>query len=266
MKVCFSVLSYYPSFITSESINVAILFHNIDNDERVFEITTNWARIKSFDDEVDIEYLKLILNGITSEISDDTIFSYKEKFNIKKYVKFYVNELKFSDIAFSNTDNFSEFISQTKKIFLRHDYESKERPTHQQQLAYIKNLLKDNKVQFSSKYIVGSYNENIGFDYTIGEYAFKLYTFEDKSLNKLIFSAKGWAYTASEMKGKYKIIFVYDIEPDNEYFKSIIGILKKSAYKIMKINEAMDFIFKLKSNEKNNLPLSKLGETSCLPK
>ncbi|TDT63441.1 DUF3037 domain-containing protein [Fonticella tunisiensis] len=249
MKVLFSVLSYYPSFITNKSINVGILFHNIDNDVRILETTNNWARVRNFDDEVDIEYLKLILKGIKEEISNENLFNYKEKFNLKKYTHFFVNELKFSDIVSVNTDNFENFVSETKKIFLRFDYDKKDRPTHQQQLAYIKNLLKDNEVEYTSRQIEGAYRENISFDYIIDGYAFKLFTFENKNLNKLVSSAKSWAYTAEEMKDVYKTIFIYDIElENNEYFEAILKILSKSAYKVVKMNEAIDFILKLKAN------------------
>jgi|GEM_PF-497693 len=253
MKVLFSVLSYYPSFITSESINIGILFHDIDNDIRKFETTSNWTRVKTFDDEVDVDYLKLILKGIEQEISNDTLFNFKEKFDIKRYTKFYVNELKFSDITFTDIEDFDSFVLDTKKIFLRYDYDKKDRPNHQQQLKYIKDLLKYNNVKYSSKNIEGNFNENITYDYIVNGYAFKLFTFENKRLNNLISTAKSWSYTASEMKDKYKTIFIYDVDLDNNSFESVMKILKQSAYGVMKINEAIEFILKIKLTEEKSI-------------
>jgi hypothetical protein len=246
MEVLFSVLSYHNSFVTDESINIGILFHDVIDDVRVFETTTNWTRVEKFDDELDIDYLKLILKGIRDEITNESLFNYQEKFNLRKYAKFFVNELKFSDVAIANVESFNDFIIETKKVFLRYDFNKKDRPNHQQQLIYIKNLLKDNDVNYLNDNVKGNFKENINYDYLIDGYAFKLFTFQDKNLNKLILSAKGWSYTAAEMKDIYRTIFMYDIEPDNEFFGPIISILKESAYKVMKIDEAIDFILRIR--------------------
>lgn len=258
MQVKFSILSYFPSFITNESINVGILFHNIDNNIRVFETTTNWARIKAFDDELDIEYLKLILKGIENEVVNVDLTNYKKEFNLKEYTHFYVNELKFSDVMISNTDNFKEFIKDTKKVFLRYDYDRKDRPNIQQQISYIKNLLKDNSIDYEIKDVKGIFEENVRFDYIIDNYAFKLFTFENKRLNNIISNAKSWAFTAEELKDTYKIVFIYDVEiKDNPIFNSIINILSKSAFKVMKLGEAIDFLlkFKMGTSKKENYKL-----------
>ncbi|MBX4271451.1 DUF3037 domain-containing protein [Clostridium estertheticum] len=250
MKVLFSVLSYYPSFITDESINLGILFHNVDEDIRVFETTTNWNRIKHFDDEIDIEMLKDILIGIRTEVSQENLFNYKEKFSMEKYIKFYVNELKFPDITNATTNSFYDFIEETKKMFLRYDYDKAERPDKDEQIRYIKNLLKNNEVEFTTKYIPGEHRENVQYDYIIDEYAFKLFTFEGKKITRLVNSAKAWAYTAKEMETKYKTIFLYDIERNDETFDAIMHILKSSSYKVLKIDQAIEFILKLNDKTK----------------
>ena len=250
MNIMFSVLSYYPSFITSESINLGILFHSLDNDIRHFEITSNWNRVSKFDDEVDIDYLKLILDGIKEEIRNDNLFNYKEKFNLKKYSKFYVNELKFSDVTYVEVDNMDEFILETKKIFLRYDFSKADRPDYKQQVKYIKGILKYNKVKYSATPLQGEYDESVTYDYVINKYAFKLFTFENRRLPSLISTAKTWSYNAMEMKDKFKTIFIYDKEIENEDFDIVMKILKEHAYRIMKIDEALNFIFNIKQENK----------------
>lgn len=245
MNVMFSILSYYPSFITSESINLGILFHDVDNDIRYFETTSNWERVSRFDDEVDIDYLKLILDGIKEEIRNDNLFNYKEKFNLKKYSKFYVNELKFSEVTYTEVDNMKEFILETKKMFLKYDFSKKDRPDYKQQIRYIKGILKHNKIKYSAMSLQGEYNESVTYDYVINEYAFKLFTFENRRLSYLISTAKTWSYNAMEMKDKFKTIFIYDKKFEDENFDIVMNILRKYAYKIMKIDEALEFIFNL---------------------
>lgn len=250
MRVLFSVLSYHPSFITDESINVGILFHDVINDRRIFEITSNWKRIKSFDDEIDINYFKEILEGIKMEISNDSIFNYKKSFNLHDYVRLFVNELKFSEIKVVETESFEDFVEETKKIFLRYDYDKKDRPDDKQQMNYIRKILKSNNIKCSYNSITGLYDENISFDYIIGDYAFKFFIFENKQIRNQIFNAKAWAYNAKELESLYKVVFVYDIEREKEVeFNIIKKIFEESAFRVMKINEAIDLMLKLKNND-----------------
>lgn len=152
-------------------------------------------------------------------------------------------------MTYKDVKDLDDFILNTKKIFLRYDFDKSERPSQEQQAKYVKDLLKSNNINYSVKKIVGNHEENIHYDYTIGDYAFKLFTFDNKKLSKLIFSAKAWAFTAKELKDKYKTIFVYDMEVKDEYYKSIIGILEKNSYKVMTIDEAIDFIFKIRKEK-----------------
>lgn len=250
MQILFSILSYHPSFITTESINVGILFHDIVNDIRIFETTSKWNRVKSFDDEVDVNYIKAILDGIKNEVENSSFFKHDEEFNMEQYIRFYVNELKFSEVVPANTDSLEDFIIETKKIFLRYDYDKKDRPNEKQQLKFVKEILKSKQIDYSSKNIIGKYNENIYFDYTIDDYVFKMFTFENKKVSNQIFAAKSWAYNAEKIKPRYKTIFIYDIEKyDDPQYSSIMEILKDSGHKVLNLSEAIDFILKLNSKQ-----------------
>jgi len=120
--VRFSVLSYYPTFLTNENINIGILFSVEDTNQAFFHSIKNWERAKAFDDELDIDFMKDYLKGITDEI-ENHLFNCKSKFNIEGFVKFYVNEYKFSSIQTIQTIDSDEFIDVTKKIYLKLDYE-----------------------------------------------------------------------------------------------------------------------------------------------
>lgn len=150
--------------------------------------------------------------------------------------------MRFSSIYEDKTDNFEEFVELCKKNFLRYDFDKKERPTRDQQVGYMKRLMKSNAVSYSVKSPKGSYDENIYFDYIIGEYAFKLFSFENKKLDNLIHTAKSWAYSAGELGNKYKTVFVYDVEVNDKKLDIIIKILGSNAHKIIKYDETLDFI------------------------
>jgi hypothetical protein len=246
--VKFSILSYYPSFITNENINIGILFELPEVKEAFFHYLKKWDRIASFDDELNLNFFKDYLRGISDEVST-SISNYHKVFVIEEYIKFFVNEYKFSKIQLIDVDEPYEFIDQTKKVYLRFDFDKSERLTKTQEYNYISKLLRINSIAYKRGKILGQYNEKIKFDYTIGNYVVKLLTFEGKNLSYLISTAKLWAYNAWELKDKYKTIFIYDKEmKDSEYFDIIVNILKESAYKIMIFNEGIDFLTSLKNS------------------
>lgn len=239
MKILFSVLKY--RLITNESINIGVLFHNLDTDERRLETITKWSRVRNFDDEINIKFFKILISGIKEEI-ESTFFSDVVEFDIQSYTKVFYNEMRFTKIYESDTKDFNKFIEDTKKNFLRYDYDKKDRPTRDQQVGFMKKLMKSNKIEYSIKKPIGEYSETIGYDYIISRYAFKFFSFENKDLNKLIDTAKSWSYTANEMKQKFDTIFVYDNDIDDDKFDTIVAILGKHAYKLIKCDDTMDFI------------------------
>ncbi|EOU2124597.1 DUF3037 domain-containing protein [Clostridium perfringens] len=249
LKILFSVLRY--QLITDEFMNIGILFHNLDTDERRLETISKWTRLKGFDDELDLKIFKILLDGIKEEIQN-TLFNKKQIFDIYEYHKRYVNELRFSEIYTAEVDDFNEYIEFSKKNFLRYDYEKKERPGINQQLRYMKSLMKGNSIEYSSKPILGKFSENIKFDYIINEFAFKIFSFEEKKLSQMISTAKFWAYTAYELKDKYKVIFLYDKDVIDENFNIIKNILEDSSFKVIRYDEGLNWITKL-SKDKNKL-------------
>ncbi|MDD3365281.1 MAG: DUF3037 domain-containing protein [Syntrophomonas sp.] len=245
--VRFSVLSYYPTFLTNENINIGILFSIEDTNLAYFHSIKKWERAKAFDDELDIDFMKDYLKGITDEV-ENHLFNYQSKFDIEGFVRFYVNEYKFSSIQTIQTINSDDFIDVTKKIYLKFDYEKLERLNKNQEHQYISSLLKSSDIKYTRKKLKGGFNENIQYDYVIGEYAIKLFTFEGKNLSYLISSAKMWAYNAEEMQGIYKTIFIYDKEmKDVAYYDSIMKILSKNA-QVMVLQEGIEFLLSLKAS------------------
>ncbi len=245
-NVSFSILSYYPSFMTNENINIGILFYVEENKQVNFCPIRKWDRAKAFDDELDIDFMKDYLKGIADEV-ENHLFNYHSGFDFEGFIKFYVNEYKFSSIQTIQTENTETFIDNTKKIYLKFDFEKKDRLNKQQEHQYINNLLKASDIQYTKKKIKGGYNENIKYDYIIGEYAVKLFTFEGKNLAYLISSAKTWAYNAAEMEDQYKTIFIYDKEmKDLEYFDSIINILSQNAFRVLALQEGIEYLLSLK--------------------
>lgn len=188
-----------------------------------------------------MKYFKIMLDGIKEEIQNN-LFADITEFDMKEYVKKFYNEMRFSEIYEDYTDNFSEFVDYNKKNFLRYDYEKKDRPDKDQQVKYMKRLMKSNEISYSVRKLTGLYKESIKYDYIIDDYAFKFFSFENKKLDNLVHTAKAWAYTAEEMSDVYKTIFVYDVDVNDKKFDVIIDILIRSAYKVIKYDDTLDYV------------------------
>jgi hypothetical protein len=92
MKLKYSILSYHPSFMTEKSINIGVLIHCVDNGMIKFEKIKQWKRLENFDNELNINFVKIFLEGIEETISNSG------DFNIDNFIKIYVNEFKFSKV------------------------------------------------------------------------------------------------------------------------------------------------------------------------
>lgn len=245
-NIQFSVLSYYPNFLNNENINLGILFHNLINNTRKFIITKNWKRISVFDDEIDLDFAKDFLKGIKEEC-EDSLWNSNDNFSLKEYTKYYINQYRFNKIIESNDNDFDQFVIRTSKYYLRHDYEKKDRLKIKEEIKFIKQLMNSENVQYSTKQVIGGFDESISFDFTVKNYGFKHFVFENKNINRQIMTAKAWSYTASKFKDM-RTVFTYDIEKkDSKEFNIIMKILRENAYKVLSKDELFNFIKEISS-------------------
>mgnify|MGYP004664379637 FL=1 len=222
-------------------MNIGVIFHNLATDERRLETITKWSRLKNFDDEINLKFFKILIDGMSEEIQNN-LFNDSSDFDLREYTKMFYNELLFSDIYEDSTEDFEEFVEYTKKNFLRYDYDKKQRLNRDQQIKYMKSYMKSNNIKYSVKSTEGKHLESIKYDYIINDYAFKFFTFENKKLDYLISSSKAWAYTANEMRDKYKTVFVYDSDIDSSKFLAILEILKSAGFDVIKIDDTIDYV------------------------
>ena len=238
----YAALNYYNSVVSDECLCLGVLFHELSDDSRTFNFIHNFKRLESFNDEINIDFVKVYLQSIRDEV-ETSLFNYKTDFNLQSYINTYVNEFRFSKIFQASTED-SNFIENTTKLFLRYDFEKNQRLNKNEETHYIREIFKSNKIHYSSNTpIQGSYNENINFDFLTDEYAIKLFKYKDKNLNNLICNAKMWSYNAKELENTKKVIFLYDLEIlDSPQFTIIMDILSEHSYKTMTIETGIQYI------------------------
>jgi hypothetical protein len=240
LKVQYSVLCHYPSIVSKDCLTLGILFHNVTENICEFKSIRRWDRAKAFNDELDIEVIKLQLEGIKEEVSE---FISEGNFVMKKYTKFYVNELKFTEIVTVNIkDSFQDFVEQCVRQYMPLDLDRSSRPNNIEKLQFIKSILKDSEIEYQKGQISGFFNENVKFDFIIGNYAFKIFKFQNKQENRLIQSVKDWAYDAYKLKNRYKVIFVVDVDFSEEKYNTLYNILEEESERVLTFNDLLSFI------------------------
>lgn len=246
-KIEYAALKYYNSCISEECLYVGMLFYNVTTQTRTFNYIKNFSRLAVFDDEISIDFFKDYLSSIKEE-AELNIFNYNKPFDLKEYTKPFVNELRFSKIRSETTDD-PDFIENITKLFLKYDYDKKERLSVGTELKYIRRILKSSNVEYESKCsLKGKYNDTITFDIVTQDYAIKFFKFRDKKLSKLVSSARSWAYGAGELSGEKRVIFMYDEDvTDSCEFESIISILGSNAEKVLPVEAGIDYITTISS-------------------
>lgn len=246
-KIEYAALKYYNSPVSEECLYVGMLFNNLSTQTRTFKSIKNFRRLSAFDDEISVPFFKDYLLSIKDDV-ENNLFNLNSEFNLREYAKPFVNELRFSSIRSEITDDL-DFIENISKLFLKFDYEKKERLSKNTELKYIRRILKSANIPYSSNHsIKGLYNESITFDLVTQEYAIKYFKFKEKDLKKLISTAKTWSYNASELKNEKKTIFMYDSDiVHSSDFTIILNILKSDAERVLPIEAGIDFITTISS-------------------
>lgn len=237
-KIEYASLKYYNSLISEECLYIGMIFNNLDTKERNFKYISNFKRLQSFDDEIDISFVKMYLKGIKEQIENNL---FNISFSMKDFNKIFVNEFKFTEISIIEVDDDDNYVENLSKIYLKYDYSKNNRLSNNEERKYLKKILSSGGFQLLNSKIDGLYCENITFDYVLKDTAIKFFSFKNKDLKKLIPAAKQWSFTADEIKDKTEVIFIYDEKMDNDDFTTLINILKKNG-KVFDFSNGLEYL------------------------
>ena len=245
-KIQYTSLCHYPSLVSSDCITMAVLFY-IEKDKKiVLEHIKNWKRLKAFNDDFDIDLIKLQLEGIQEELEE---FVKEDRFVLSKYTKFYINEVKFQPIVEVEVENIENFIEECKRQYLIGDISKEKRPSVDEQIKFIKNYLKKSDLKYKGN-IDGYFDEKIDFDFQVNNYLFKSFSIKGKNEKRMIHSVKEWAYDAYKLQDKYNIIFVTDIDEDSyDKYRKVMNILKEESESVISTDELFDYIINKTINQ-----------------
>jgi hypothetical protein len=259
-KLCkFSVLRYVPDENREEFINIGLVFHSPEDGFVDLQLTNNFKRLKAFDDEVDINFLKIILDGIKEDFSISTVsgptFSEVASWDfLEKKTSIFVNQLQFSSVNLIRTSNITEDYKKLFKTYVYFDVPKKKRITENDVRSIMNKVLR-------TKDVFQQIDRNISFD--IGPQVIELdYQYEsDENKSKLIktfsfdYSTKGsfqapvlakeWAWNFDKLKKRNNIhrneimTVVYVGKDENKNIRLALDVLREETeiYKAKNIDE-----------------------------
>ena len=114
----YAALNYYHSSISDECLCIGVLFHNVTTGQRDFKYISNFQRFQAFDDEADVDFVKLYLRGIKEEIENS---AFDKEFDLASYIRVYANEFRFSSVRTLSVNETENYVEDLSKIYLKYD-------------------------------------------------------------------------------------------------------------------------------------------------
>ncbi|RHP47213.1 DUF3037 domain-containing protein [Clostridium sp. AF32-12BH] len=114
----YAALNYYHSPISDECLCIGVLFHNVTTGQRDFKYISNFQRFQAFDDEADVDFVKLYLRGIKEEIENS---AFDKEFDLASYIRVYANEFRFSSVRTLSVNETENYVEDLSKIYLKYD-------------------------------------------------------------------------------------------------------------------------------------------------
>ena len=216
-KVKYAILKYVPNLERNERINIAITLHYPKTKQLDMVIINNWKRIKNFDDEADIQFLKKYVYDLKEQftvnlVNDFDGISLDNPLLLDELTKYFVNKFIFEIHEIDTNEMFDDLLKNLRNIYLYYEIGKDKRITEKESKAYIEQHLLENNIFYEKRGIKNNiqeqYGNNINFDYKIDNNYYKLiFLTEDNYVGIL----KMWIANAIMLKKENKkLIFVID--------------------------------------------------------
>lgn len=236
-RIEYAALNYYPTMVSSECICIGVLFHNLDDGEIKFSHIHNYKRFQTFDDEISLKYIRNFLTNLESDI----LYEYDvTNFNLSNYTEEFVNNYRFQAVKRVEVEENEDYITQLSKVYLKFDFQKKNRLSAAEELKWIKTILASKDIECTDGETKGEYDDSLRFDFKVKDCYVKYFSFENNNLSRNISIARQWAFAAQEIPNK--VIFLFDSNTkDKKSLEIILKILSKNAVVLKK--EEVDSYF-----------------------
>ena len=219
-KVKYAILKYVPNLERNERINIAITLHYPKTKQLDMVIINNWKRIKNFDDEADIQFLKKYVYDLKEQftvnlVNDFDGISLDNPLLLDELTKYFVNKFIFEIHEIDTNEMFDDLLKNLRNIYLYYEIGKDKRITEKESKAYIEQHLLENNIFYEKRGIKNNiqeqYGNNINFDYKIDNNYYKLIFLTEDNYAGYVGILKMWIANAIMLKKENKkLIFVID--------------------------------------------------------
>lgn len=251
-KMYYSVCQYVPDPIRHEAMNVGIVFHIPQKQYSKFYHIRGTKRLTTFDDECNIDFVKLMYKSLGSvfdmcDIDIDNNFDDISKSTfLPSRIKYYANTFRFLDVSsiYTSSNSWREDVEVLKKTYLYYDYEPKKRITDAKLTSYIKRQVKlnnlNNQITVSNLKTKELVPEKV-FTFQSETEFIKIMTKDYSKPNYLSDKFKIFIYNLGTVKnelGNKTLRIITDDSNDNQYDKMI--------YEFTDEIKSLDFVNEIK--------------------
>lgn len=237
----YSVCRYVPDILRDEFINVGVLVHIPDEKSCHFYKTKNLARIRNFDDEVELDVISALLESLEYQFNTSTIhvpdlYGIEEHDFLKKETSYFVNQLQFSDIRTLTSENPHEDVKDLCDMYLYYDKKKSERITKERVRRLVSKMFMNSMLKSRVERNPSPMNnfQQKPFDFVIKlndrETLIKTLSFDYKQSNKLFNEIKSFLYDIQYFKDHditdIKVV-INNTQFDREFEQLAIEQLKK---------------------------------------
>lgn len=236
-KMKYAILKYVPNLERNERINVAVVLHDPNAKMLDMILINNWNRVRKFDDEADISFLKKYVEDLKTEFSvnllnDDDNLDLNSFLLLDDMTKYFVNKFIFEIHEINTKEKFGDLLNELKNIYLYYDINKNKRKTEKESKAYIeKNFLEHNIIYEKrgvNNMIQEKYGNNINFDYKINEKYYKLIFLTEDNYLGYVAMLKMWIANSIMLEKEQKeLIFVIDDMIKNEKTENYKNMLSE---------------------------------------
>lgn len=248
-KVKYALMQYVPSFERDERINVAVLLHSTSDKYLSIKLIENWKRLKEFDDEIDIDFMKNYLRTFKEQFSYNPLnindIDIDDEMLIEKMTQYYINQFVFKICEISIESTCEQFLEKLKNNYLYFDIDKKKRVSKKESIEFFSEILRGKNIQYEliggKNSLIGNYNEKINVDMKIQDKYYKIINFNDSNISTYIPTIKMWMLNALELKeSKEELIFIVNEQIIDERINTFITMLEKYG-KVIKMSEFNDY-------------------------
>lgn len=263
--IFYSICRYVPDIIRGEYINIGIVTYIPQLGTSKFYSTKNLSRVTNFDDELEKDILKALLESLELQFNN-TSLPIEQKDPSPDYLQaqlvYYVNQIQFGEIKVLNSTNIEDDIKDLFDMYLYYDQKKSTRISAERVKRLVSKLFVVNEYKNVNRH-PDEQNEfrQKPFDFSVqlkGNTALiKALTFDYTNYNRLYNEIKSFLFDLEYFKkmgiDNIKVV-INNTTLDNDFEKLAYSLLRERV-EVLTVQEFDDYLNSAEISESKQLSL-----------